>query len=121
MANQKPSNKTTYWIIGGIIVLALFGFGGYKLWHHFNKGTATQYNNTTSTGTIQNQPSSAQNQKTQTGTSGSSGLPNKTDTSNQQLDQDTQNIQNSLNQLQQDQGTANSDSNNQSQDVPQQQ
>ncbi len=100
---QQSSNKTAYWIIGGILALVIVGFGGYKLWHP----TSTP-------------PVTVQNQQTQTGTSGSGSIPNKTDTSNQQLDQDAQNIQNSLNQLQQDQGTVNNDSTNQSQDVPQQ-
>lgn len=113
MAKQS-SNKTAYWIIGGIIVLAVVGFGGYKVWHHYTKGSAMQYtNNPTQNSTVSQFP--AQGSQT-----GNSGLPNKTDTSNQQLQQDEQNIQNSMNQLQQDQGTINQDTGSQAKDVPQQ-
>jgi len=109
MATQAL-NKTAYWIIGGIIALAIIGFGGYKLWHHYAKSSMMQSGNTT---TVNNPTQAAQDTT-------NSGLPNKKDTSNQQLDQDVQNVQNSMNQLQQDQGTTNSDTSNQSQDIPQQ-
>jgi len=99
------------------VIVAVVLFGGYKVWHHYTRGSALQYANTTSTSannTVTRSPSQG-NQVT-----GNSGLPNKTDTSNQQLDNDMQNIQNSMNQLQQDQGTANQDSGSQSKDIPQQ-
>jgi len=113
MAKQS-TNKTTYWIIGGILVVLCLGIGGYKLWHHNAKGSAVQYTNSAAptTSTI----SQAQGSQA----TGKSGLPNKTDTNNQQLQQDTQDIQNSMNQLQQDQGTATQDTGSQAKDVPQQ-
>jgi len=116
MASAQSSNKAIYWVIG-VVVLAIVLFGGYKLWHHFSKGSAMQYTNnaTTSQNNTVIQSPSQNSQST-----GNSGLPDKTNTSNQQLDQDVQNIQNSMNQLQQDQGTTNQDTNNRSQDTPQQ-
>lgn len=101
-------SKNILYSVIGIIVLAVVAYGGYKVWHHY-KAAMGGYAQTAATGTPAS--SSAQN---------SSGLPNKTNTSNGQLNQDLQNIQGSMNQLQKDQTTSIQDANNQSQDTPQQ-
>ncbi len=106
--------KPQYWIII-LIFLAIIGFGGYKLWHHFN--AQSMLHNVQKTAMVNAVPSPS---TSVTNTTNSGGLPNKSDTSNQQLNQDLQNIQNSMNQLQQDQNTSNQDVSTQSQDTPQQ-
>ena len=98
-------NKTTYWIIGLVIIVAL-GFGGYKLMKH--------YQNTSMSPSVSNNSVSAPTP------TGSTGLMNTTDTSNQQLDQDLQSVQASMDKLNADQTQAGQAVSNQSADVPQQ-
>lgn len=102
---DKNMNKTVYWIIGVVVVIAL-GFGGYKLMKH--------YQNTS----MNNNPSASI--PAASGNSNGAGLTNKTDTSNQQLDQDLQSVQSSMNKLNTDQIQSSQAVSNQSTDVPQQ-
>jgi len=102
------SGRKVLYIVVGIIILAVIVYGGYRAWHHYKTvGMMT----TTPASSLTATPSSTQN---------SSGLSNKTNTSNGQLNQDLQNIQGSMNQLQKDQTTSTQDTTLQTQDTPQQ-
>ena len=108
-------NKTRYWIIGIIIIVAV-GYGGYRLIKHYQN--ASMYNTQPTSATTQNvNPTTP---PVGNATTGSNELMNKTDTSNQQLDQDLQDIQGSMNKLNSDQNQAGQAVSNQSSDTPSQ-
>jgi len=97
------TNTLLYAIIG-IVVLAVVGFGGYRMWQ------GSQIAITQSAGTTTQQA----------GSTPAAGLPNKGDTSNAQLDKDVQSVQSSMDQLSTDQNATGQDTANQAQDTPQQ-
>ncbi len=106
-------NKALYWILA-VILIAVVLFGGYKLVKHY-KNTGTN-NNPQQSMNGSNNPTIVPS----TSNSGSAGLMNKTDTSNQQLDQDLQDVQGSLNKLNNDQNQAGQANSSQSSDIPSQ-
>ncbi len=110
------SNKTTFWIIGILVVVVLLGGVGYKVVKHEQNlamQQSTQGNGPVVSPTASPMTGSG-NPSNQSGSSLSAG------NSNQDLNSDLNSVQGSMNQLQQDQNTSAQDTSNASQDVPQQ-